>query len=119
MQKPPARPQRNQIPLADRIKGKKPFTRAEAILVMLENQGCPVDQMYTLKNTVANQTITNINDDDLEIEKQKRQTRREEINRPKRKITFNLDNNKEKEFRITDIVDSSSNLKKSSERKIT
>jgi hypothetical protein len=55
--------------LAERIKGKKPFTRAEAILVMLENQGCPVDQMYTLKNTVANQTITNIADEDLENEK--------------------------------------------------
>lgn len=83
---------------------------------MLENQGCPVDQMYTLKNTVANQTITNINDDDFEIEKQKRMQRREEINRPKRKITFNLDNNKAKEFRITDIVHSGTDLPKSSER---
>jgi len=69
LQKTPNRPQRHQIPLAERIKGKKPFTRAEAILVMLENQGCPVDQMYTLKNTVANQTITNITDEDLENEK--------------------------------------------------
>jgi len=83
---------------------------------MLENQGCPVDQMYTLKNTVANQTITNINEEDFEIEKQRRATRREEINRPKRRITFNLDQNKAKEFRITDIVNSGTDLPKSSDR---
>jgi len=83
--------------------------------VMLENQGCPVDQMYTLKNTVANQTITNMTEEEHEIEKQRRATRREEINRPKRKITFNLDNNRAKEFRITDVVQSGP-LAKSSER---
>jgi len=83
---------------------------------MLENQGCPVDQMYTLKNTVANQTIADINDDDLEIEKQKRMARRAEINRPKRKITFNLDKNQEREFRIADVVHQGADLPKSSER---
>ena len=71
---------------------------------MLENQGCPVDQMFTLKNTVANQNIPNINDEDLEIEKKRRSDRRTEIKRPKRRITFNLEQNKEREFRITDIV---------------
>lgn len=84
--------------------------------MMLENQGCPVDQMYTLKNTVANQTIADINDEDLDVEKKRRADRRVDINRPKRKITFNLDNNREREFRITDIVQQGPDLPKSSER---
>jgi len=44
--------------------------------------------------------------------------RRKEINRPKRKITFNLDMNKEREFKIQDIVQQGVDLPKSAERNV-
>ena len=75
--------------------------------------------MHTLKNTVANQAIAEINEEDYEAEKKKRSDRREEINRPKRKINFNLDQNMAREFRVDDIVKYRDNLPKSSERNIT
>ena len=50
---------------------------------------------------------------------EKRNDRRKEINRPKRSINFALDNNKTKEFRITDIVQSDDRVIKSALRNNT
>ena len=35
-----------------RQKAHRPITRAEALLMMLENNGCPPEQLTTLRNTV-------------------------------------------------------------------
>ena len=83
---------------------------------MLENQGCPVDQMHTLKNTVSNQTINEINEEDWNFEMKKRTDRRDEIKKPKKSIRIDETKNVEREFRETDIVQVIENLPKSSER---
>ena len=57
-----------------------------------------------------------IQPDDFVIEQKKRNDRRSEINRPKKSIQFNLDNNKVREFKITDIVQSDDRVIRSSER---
>lgn len=72
--------------------------------------------MHTLKNTVSNQTISEMNEEDWNVEKKKRSDRRDEINRPKKGIVINLEKNMEREFRETDIVQIIENLTKSSER---
>jgi hypothetical protein len=51
--------------------GQRPFTRAEALLVMLENNGCPPEQLQTLRNTVQNQDVKVIPPEDFSIEKSK------------------------------------------------
>lgn len=96
--------------------GKRPFTRAEALLVMLENNGCPPEQLQTLRNTVTNQDVKNIPPEDFSVEQKKRCDRRVEINRPKRSISFGLDNNKTREFKISDIVQSDDRVIKSADR---
>ena len=53
------------------------------------------------------------------VEIEKRNDRRKEINRPKRSINFALENNKTKEFRITDIVQSDDRVIKSALRNNT
>lgn len=47
---------------------------------------------------------------------EKRSDRRKEINRPKRSVVFGLDNNKVREFKITDIVQADDRVIKSAER---
>ena len=71
---------------------------------MLENNGCPPEQLQTLRNTVTNQDVKAIAPEDFTVEQKKRTDRRVEINRPRKSIQFNLENNKTREFRITDIV---------------
>ena len=54
-----------------RPKGQRPITRAEALLVMLENNGCPPEQLQTLRNTVSNQDVTNMAPEDFTVEQSK------------------------------------------------
>ena len=49
---------------------------------------------------------------------EKRDDRRRRINRPKRSVGFALDNNKVKEFRKMDIVQSDERVIKSAERNV-
>ena len=60
--------------------------------------------MQTLKHTVTNQDVRQMTDAEHEKEQKKRADRRVEIKRPKRKIQFNLQENKVREFRTEDIV---------------
>lgn len=62
-------PRVTRLSLADRKNGKRPFTRAEALMAMLESNGCPVEQLQTLKNTVANQEVRHMTEDEHEVEK--------------------------------------------------
>lgn len=99
-----------------RRQGQRPFTRAEALLVMLEQNGCPPEQLQTLRNTVQNQDVKNIPPEDFFLEQKKRGDRRVEIDRPKRSVMFVLEENKTKEFRISDIVQSDERVIKSADR---
>ena len=101
---------------ANRRQGQRPFTRAEALLVMLENNGCPPEQLQTLRNTVQNQDVKPIPPEDFMLEQKKRGDRRQEINRPKRSVVFNLEENKIKEFKISDIVQTDEKVIRSAER---
>jgi len=98
---------------------------------MLENNGCPPEQLYTLRNTVQNQDVKSIPPEDLTVENskylspqtelcfplsEKRVERRKEINRPRRTITFALDSNTTREFKIADIVQSDERVIKSGDR---
>lgn len=73
-------------------------------MAMLESNGCPVEQLQTLKNTVTNQDVRNMTETEHEVESKKRDERRTQIKRPKKKIQFNLQNNITREFRTEDIV---------------
>ena len=99
-----------------RNNGQRPFTRAEALLVMLENNGIQPESLQTLRNTVTNQDVKQIAPEDHTIEQNKRETRRKEINRPKKSIQFALDNNMTREFRINDVVQRDEKVIKSAER---
>jgi hypothetical protein len=54
--------------------------------------------------------------EDLQVEQKKRGDRRVEINRPKRSIVFNLESNKTREFKISDVVQSDDKVIRSAER---
>merc|ERR1719158_2264629 len=69
-----------------------------------------------MRNTVTNQDVKIIPPEDFTVETKKRSDRRKEINRPKRNISFKLENNMTREFRITDIVQSNDKVIKSGER---
>ena len=56
---------------ATRRQGQRPITRAEALLVMLENNGCPPEQLQTLRNTVQNQDVKAIPPEDFTVEQSK------------------------------------------------
>ena len=96
--------------------GQRPVTRAEALLIMLENNSCPPEQLQTLRNTVQNQDVKAIAPEDHVVEQKKRGDRRIAINRPKKSIKFNLDNNATREFRISDVVQSDERVIRSGER---
>ena len=51
-----------------RNNGQRPFTRAEALLVMLENNGIQPESLQTLRNTVTNQDVKQIAPEDHTIE---------------------------------------------------
>ena len=53
---------------------------------MLENNGCPPEQLQTLRNTVTNQDVKAIAPEDFTVEQKKRTDRRVEINRPRKSI---------------------------------
>lgn len=57
-----------------------------------------------------------IQPEDFVIEQKKRNDRRTEIKRPRKSIQFNLDNNKIREFKIADIVQSDERVIRSAER---
>ena len=65
---------------------------------------------------MQNQDVKSIQPEDFVVEQKKRGDRRVEIERPKRSVQFVLEENKTKEFRISDIVQSDERVIKSSER---
>jgi hypothetical protein len=48
--------------------GARMPTRAEALMHLLQSAGCPESEMQTLKNTVANQEVRELNKEEVETE---------------------------------------------------
>ena len=72
---------------------------------MLLEKKFPEEQLSTLKNTVANQAVKELDKDAEKTAWEERAERRKQINRPKRSVKFNLDSNMTREFLKDDVVE--------------
>ena len=72
---------------------------------MLLEKKFPEEQLSTLKNTVANQSIKELTKDADKTAWEERAERRKQINRPKRSVKFNLNSNMTRVFRKDDVVE--------------